>query len=171
MKKVALICAFSVLAGVSTLSAHRTPDKAPNAATPMKDDDEKEEQTYIKAIRLINTEDGKCTFEVGKIPTKTHLDVNYFFGQTKVDDYEKRPHAAPRTQYVVTLKGKLRFKVSSGKTFVIEPGVILIAEDVKGTGHSWDLVEGKKWERLYIPFTPGSDDHFIPDKVVMASNK
>ncbi|MBS7229441.1 hypothetical protein KHA90_00245 [Flavobacterium psychroterrae] len=122
-----------------------------------------EHDSYIKAIRLINTEDGECTFEVGKIPNKTTIDSKGFFAQTHVDAYEKVAHAAPRKQYVVTLKGKLRFKVSNGDTFIIEPGVILIAEDTKGKGHTWDLVKGDKWERLYIPLTEDASDQFVKD--------
>ncbi|KGO92147.1 hypothetical protein Q766_14770 [Flavobacterium subsaxonicum WB 4.1-42 = DSM 21790] len=115
----------------------------------------------MKAIRLYNLPDGTCTFEEGKIPNKTNMDVKTFFAQTHVDDYEKVAHAAPRMQYVVTLKGKLKFKVSNGDTFIIEPGVVLVAEDTLGKGHSWDLVKGEKWERLYIPLKDGAEDHFI----------
>jgi quercetin dioxygenase-like cupin family protein len=118
--------------------------------------------TYLRAIRLLNTPDGGCTFETGRLPTGTHLAVSYCFAGTH-DDNEHLPHPAPRTQYVVTIKGKLRFMVSNGDTFIIEPGVILIAKDVKGPGHSWDLIAGETWERLYLPFAPEADDQFTPD--------
>ena len=116
----------------------------------------------LQAIRLLNTPDGGCTFETGRLPTGTHLPVSYCFAGTHVDN-EHLPHAAPRTQYVVTLKGRLRFTVSSGATFMLEPGIILIAKDVQGPGHTWDLVEGETWERLYLPFAPDADDHFVAD--------
>lgn len=121
------------------------------------------ERHSIKAVRLFNTADGQCTFQTGYIPTNTPIKTSHFFGQTQVDDYQKRPHPAPRTQYVVTLKGKLRFSVSNGDTFIIEPGVILIAEDTAGPGHSWTLIEGERWERLYIPFQQGTEAEFVPD--------
>lgn len=117
---------------------------------------------YISAIRLLNTPDGGCTFETGRLPTKTHLPVGYCFAGTH-NDNENLPHAAPRTQYVVTLKGKLRFTVSNGDTFLLEPGIILVAKDVQGPGHTWDLIEGAAWERLYLPFAPDADDHFVAD--------
>lgn len=126
--------------------------------------DEESKQQYISAIRLINTEDEQCTFEVGKLPTKTHMAATHFFGQTEVDEYEHKPHTAPRTQFVITLKGKLRFTVSNGDTFIVEPGIILLAEDTRGPGHSWELLEGDTWERLYIPFVPGTNHGFISDK-------
>ncbi|WP_022822630.1 hypothetical protein [Hymenobacter norwichensis] len=131
---------------------------------------ENKEQQYIKAIQLINTPDGRCTFEVGKLPVQAHIAATYFFGKTEVSN-EHKPHPAPRAQFVVTLKGKLRFTVSSGDTFILEPGIILLAEDTQGPGHSWELLEGETWERLYIPFTPGTTHGFMSDKDSTASNK
>ncbi|MEH3114997.1 hypothetical protein [Pedobacter terrae] len=118
---------------------------------------------YLKAIRLINIEEDQCTFETGKIPIRQHINANYFFAQTDVSTLERIPHPAPRRQYVVTLKGKLRFTVSNGETFIIEPGILLIANDTAGVGHTWEIVDGTEWERIYIPLDEGSDDYFIAD--------
>jgi quercetin dioxygenase-like cupin family protein len=65
---------------------------------------------------------------------------------------------------VLTLKGKLRFTVSNGETFIIEPGIILIANDTKGVGHTWEIVDGNEWERIYIPLEEDVEDHFIAGK-------
>ncbi|EDM38056.1 hypothetical protein PBAL39_00537 [Pedobacter sp. BAL39] len=119
---------------------------------------------YIRAYRLINTPDGGCTFEPGKLPTKMPMETGNFWIQNEIDEYEKISHPAPRNQYVVTLKGTLRFKVTDGTTFIIEPGIILIAEDTIGKGHSWELIEGETWERLYIPLAMNASDNFIPEK-------
>jgi len=124
---------------------------------------EEHNTSSLKAIRLYNSSETECAFETGIIATQIKIDVSYFFGQTKVDDYEKVPHPAPRKQYVVTLKGKLRFKVSDGTTFIVEPGIILIAEDTLGAGHSWEIIDGDQWERIYIPLNAGNDNHFIKD--------
>ena len=117
--------------------------------------------SYLKAIRLFNINETECTFEVGRIPAQVKIDVSYFFGQTKVDPYQKVAHPAPRRQFVITLKGRLRFKVTDGSTFIVEPGVILIAEDIAGPGHTWELIEGDEWERLYIPFETTTINSFI----------
>jgi len=117
--------------------------------------------SFVRAIRLFNIDENDCAFETGKLRTQLKIPVEYFFCQTKVDSYEKVPHPAPRRQYVVTLKGKLRFKVSNGDTFILEPGIILIAEDVDGDGHSWEILDGSEWERLYIPLADGHDNQFI----------
>ncbi|QIL40963.1 hypothetical protein G7074_17845 [Pedobacter sp. HDW13] len=121
---------------------------------------------YLKAIRLINTENDKCTFEIGKIPIRQHINAGYFFAQTDVSTLEKIPHPAPCRQYVLTLKGKLRFTVSNGETFIIEPGIILIANDTKGVGHTWEIVDGNEWERIYIPLEEDVEDHFIAGKSI-----
>ncbi|RDC55527.1 hypothetical protein DU508_14665 [Pedobacter chinensis] len=115
----------------------------------------------LKAIRLINIEDGKCDFEIGKIPVRQHINASYFFAQTDVSTLEKIPHPAPRRQYVITLKGKLKFTVTNGKTFIIEPGIILIAADTVGSGHTWEIIDGNEWERLYIPLEEDANDYFI----------
>ncbi|WP_443943839.1 hypothetical protein ACJVDH_13015 [Pedobacter sp. AW1-32] len=121
-------------------------------------------KSYLKAIRLINIENGKCDFEIGKIPARQHLNSKYFFAQTEIDAYQKVAHPAPRRQYVITLKGKLRFKVSNGSTFDIEPGVLLIAADTEGEGHTWEIIDGEEWHRLYIPLEADAEDHFVADE-------
>ncbi len=104
----------------------------------------------IITYRLYNANDSIVCYEKGYIPTKVNLQLDYFFGQKIIDKIEQLAHPAPRIQYVVTLKGKLRFTVTNGDSFIIEPGVILLAEDIEGVGHTWELIEGDVWERLYL---------------------
>ncbi|MEI7486588.1 MAG: hypothetical protein WCJ72_04125 [Chryseobacterium sp.] len=118
---------------------------------------------FIFAVRLMNNPDGASTFENGKIPVLKPMNTATFWISNKTQEWEKADHPAPRRQYVVTLKGKVRFKVSDGSTFLIEPGIILLAEDVEGKGHSWEIEEGEKWQRLYIPITENAESFFIPD--------
>ncbi|MCX2575476.1 cupin domain-containing protein [Pedobacter sandarakinus] len=96
---------------------------------------------------------------MGKIPLKKHIDARYFFAHSDIS-LEKSLHPAPRRQYVITLSGKLRFTVSNGETFILEPGIVLIAADTLGEGHSWEMLEGRKWERIYIPIADGEADAF-----------
>jgi len=118
---------------------------------------------FISAVRLMNNPDGTSTFEIGKIPTLKPMNTTTFWISNITEEWEKIEHPAPRRQFVVTLKGMIKFKVSNGKTFLIEPGIILLAEDVAGNGHSWEIVEGEKWERLYIPIAENAERFFIPD--------
>ncbi|MFH6959236.1 hypothetical protein ACHRV1_17725 [Flavobacterium aquidurense] len=122
-----------------------------------------EKEPEITAYRLINNPDGTCAFEKGTIPSLKHMNTATFWYSNKTEEWEKNAHPAPRKQYVITVKGKIRFKVSDGSTFIIEPGVVLLAEDLKGKGHSWDMVDSDVWERLYIPITENSDDLFVPE--------
>ena len=117
----------------------------------------------MKAFKLINTENNTCTFLEGNIPENLHIDATHFFAQTHIDAYELRAHPAPRYQFVITLKGKLKFTVSNGDSFIIEPGTILVAKDLEGEGHTWKLIEGDTWQRIYIVPHAEAEDHFIPD--------
>ncbi len=114
----------------------------------------------MKAFKLVNTADNLSAFEQGIVPELKHIEVTHFFVQTAIEEYQKHAHPAPRYQYVITLKGKLKFTVSNGSSFIIEPGILLIANDLKGEGHTWELIEGEEWHRLYIVLQPGSPDHF-----------
>lgn len=124
--------------------------------------DKADTQNYLKAIRLINIEDGKCDFQTGRIPIRQHITTNYFFAQTDIS-LQKNPHPAPRRQFVITLKGKLKFTVSNGESFIIEPGIILIANDTQGDGHTWEILDGNEWERIYIPLEEDAEDYFEAD--------
>lgn len=123
-----------------------------------------ETSEFIPAIRLINKPDGSCAFEKGKIPTLKHMNTTTFWMSNKTEEWEKNAHPAPRRQYVITIKGNIKFKVTDGSTFMIKPGTVLLAEDLKGKGHSWDMVKSKQWERLYVPISDEADDFFIADK-------
>jgi len=120
---------------------------------------------HIKTIRLYNLPDGSCTFQIGTVPNTTHIPVTGFFAQTHIEAYQKVAHPAPRKQFVVTLTGKLQFTVTNGDSFIIEPGILLIAEDIHGPGHTWLLLEGDSWHRLYIPIPEDAETHFIKDSV------
>ncbi|GGI23998.1 hypothetical protein [Pedobacter mendelii] len=124
--------------------------------------DKADTPNYLKAIRLINIVDGRCDFETGRIPIRQHINANYFFAQTDVS-LENSPHTAPRRQYVITLKGKLKFTVSNGESFIVEPGIILIAADTAGDGHTWKILDGNEWERIYIPLEEDAEDYFEAD--------
>jgi hypothetical protein len=124
-----------------------------------------ENKNFLRAIRLINVADDKCDFETGRIPIRQHINANYFFAQNDVSTLEKIPHPAPRRQYVITLKGKLKFEVSNGNTFILEPGIILIANDTLGEGHTWEVVDGDEWERIYIPLESDANDFFTADPI------
>ena len=115
----------------------------------------------MKAFKLVNTINNLSAFEEGTVPELTHINVSHFFVQTNIEEYQRHAHPAPRYQFVITLKGKLKFTVSDGSSFIIEPGIILIAKDLAGEGHTWELIEGKEWQRMYIVLPLDAPDHFV----------
>lgn len=115
----------------------------------------------VPAVKLINIEGGRSSFVRGYVPSLAKTSSKDLYFSNTFEDWQKGVHPAPRRQYVVTMKGKLQFKVSDGSTFVIEPGVVLIADDTAGEGHSWNIVEGSEWVRVYIPV---ANDNFIAEK-------
>lgn len=117
----------------------------------------------MKAFKLININGTDCSFEEGTIAESVNIDGNYFIIKTTFDPYQLTAHPAPRYQFVVTLKGKLEFTVTNGSSFIIEPGIMLVAKDLEGKGHSWKILDGDKWERIYIVPDTDANDFFTPN--------
>jgi len=60
-------------------------------------------------------------------------------------------HTAPRRQYVITLSGRGEVELTGGKKIPLEPGHILLAEDVTGKGHISRGVGTEDRISLFIP--------------------
>lgn len=74
---------------------------------------------------------------------------NFSFRETPFGkDYDWHQDPVPRL--VLTLRGIVEFTVTSGRTFVICPGEVLLAEDNGGTGHQWRLLDDQPWQRAYV---------------------
>ncbi|KAA9001171.1 hypothetical protein FJU30_07955 [Affinibrenneria salicis] len=151
MNKAKLVLLMVASMAVS-ITGYCQPAKTPN-----------EHAARIPAIKLINTPDNHSAFIKGSIPALEKISAQKFWLSNSTEDWEKNTHPAPRKQYVITLKGKLQFKVSDGSTFTIAPGTVLLAEDTGGAGHSWEMVEGSEWVRVYIPMVDDKDD-FVAEK-------
>jgi hypothetical protein len=147
MKKTSL--SLLMIAGLlaSTASYSQSANTTPKA------------DTLLPAIKLINTPDQHSAFVRGTIPSLEKIQTQNFWFSNTFEEWQKGVHPAPRKQYVVTMKGTLKFKVSDGSTFLLQPGTVLIAEDTEGEGHSWEIVDGKEWVRMYIPIVD-NNDHF-----------
>lgn len=115
----------------------------------------------MRTFRIQNDTLGNSYFEEGILPEYYSINCERFVIQTKIEEYQRHQHPAPREQYVVTLKGKLRFTTSDGKQFILEPGIILLAKDIHGEGHSWELIEGDEWHRIYIIPNQNEADVFV----------
>ena len=66
-------------------------------------------------------------------------------------DYDTGFHNAPHRQYVVILEGAMEVEVGDGTRRRLEPGDILLGEDMDGEGHITRAVGGKAGRSLFIP--------------------
>lgn len=118
----------------------------------------------IPAVRLLRNASGESYFEKGIIQTDLKIKATEFWFANEIDSWQIGTHIAPRKQFVITLSGKLKFSTSDHLSFIIEPGIVLLAEDINGEGHTWEMIEGhENWHRIYIPITDESEIYFIKD--------
>lgn len=118
----------------------------------------------IPAIKLYNTPDHRAAFVRGTVPALHKIQSQQFWLSNSVEAWEQNTHPAPRRQYVIPLQGELEFRVSDGSTFRLAPGVVLLAEDTEGEGHSWKMISNDKtWVRVYVPMV-SENDEFEPQK-------
>lgn len=124
----------------------------------------------IRCVRIWEGNDGQSHFEEGAIHLTAGPRGDMLSGMasaTGVSFQETRAggtfawHDAPARQFVVTLTGTLDFQIRDGGHFAIRPGDILLAEDTAGGGHSWRLVDGESWRRVYVILAPGVSVPFV----------
>ena len=93
----------------------------------------------MKIIRVFSGADGESHFEDVTAEEMTSIvnrlgDGDITLGlrpSPSFSDY----HTAPRRQYGVNLSGPAAFEGASGSKVQMEPGDILVAEDLEGHGH------------------------------------
>jgi quercetin dioxygenase-like cupin family protein len=116
----------------------------------------------LKAYKLYTGPDGHSHFTEGTISANVLTEaVAVQFKETAAkSSYDW--HTAPTTQYVITLSGTLEFVMTSGKSFIVKPGDVVIAMDTTGSGHKWQLIDDQPWKRIYVLFKDDSAINFIP---------
>ena len=122
-----------------------------------------------QCIRLWTGTDGQSHFEEGVIDLKLGSHGDLLSGKmpvTTVSFHETASggtldwHTAPVRQFVITLSGTLDFQTRANQHFILKPGVVLLAEDTVGGGHSWQLVDADPWRRIYVILAPGAEVPF-----------
>lgn len=127
----------------------------------------------IRCVRIWTGEDGNSLFEEGVIDLREGMQgdavgkavpaLELSFQETRSGgSYEWHQDPVPR--FVITLSGTLEFEVKSGRTFIIRPGDVLLAQDNSGSGHKWRLIGHEPWRRAYVVYQEGADLHFRPAK-------
>jgi quercetin dioxygenase-like cupin family protein len=62
-------------------------------------------------------------------------------------------HCAPRRQYSISLSGTAEIQVGEGTVFRIEPGDVVLAEDLTGRGHVTRVVGDQPRVYAIVPLT------------------
>jgi len=126
----------------------------------------------IQCIRLWTGDDGQSHFEYGVIALHEGAGADFLSG--KMDSvsvsFQQTDsggsfdwHTAPARQFVITLSGTLEFKTREDKHFILNPGIVLLAEDTAGGGHSWRLVDQEPWRRIYVVLAPAAEVFFTAE--------
>lgn len=127
----------------------------------------------IRCVRLFTDESGQSDFEEGylKLSEEKGQDASTLLATAKSVSFRETSsggsfdwHNAPTVQYVVTLKGILEFETHTGKRFVLHPGDVLLAEDIRGGGHRWHLTNNEPWLRAYIALGEEAEASFVPNQ-------
>ncbi|KXJ32036.1 MULTISPECIES: cupin domain-containing protein [Pseudomonas] len=127
----------------------------------------------IRCVRLWTGNDGNSLFEEGQLELGEGLHgkasglpiaVNELSFQETTAGGAFEWHQDPQPQFVITLSGTLEFEVKSGKTFVLRPGDVLLAQDDTGSGHRWKLLGDEPWRRAYVIYEPNANLRFVPNQ-------
>lgn len=113
----------------------------------------------MKVLRVYSGDDGESHFEDVEIPLKDlgHIGkLSKLQGATGIvfrtteGDYEFGWHCAPRRQYVINLDAAVELEVGDGTVRRLEPGSVLLAEDLTGRGHISRAVDGKARTSIFV---------------------
>ncbi|MFT0181342.1 cupin domain-containing protein [Pseudomonas benzopyrenica] len=127
----------------------------------------------IRCVRLWTGNDGNSLFEEGQLELGEGLHgkasglpiaVNELSFQETTAGGAFEWHQDPQPQFVITLSGTLEFEVKSGKTFVLRPGDVLLAQDDTGSGHRWKLLGDEPWRRAYVIYELNANLRFVPNQ-------
>ncbi len=123
----------------------------------------------IQCIRLWTGDDGELHFEEGLIELEAGTHGDLLSGKMPATTVSFQAtasggtldwHTAPVRQLVITLSGTLDFQTRTKQHFTLKPGIVLLAEDTVGGGHSWRLIDAEPWRRIYVVLAPGVEVPF-----------
>ena len=126
----------------------------------------------IKCVRLWTGGDGQSHFESGLVDLVPGVRGDFLSSKMNAVSISFQEtdaggkfewHTAPVRQFVITLSGTLDFVTREDKHFILNPGIILLAEDTAGGGHSWKLVDSEPWRRIYVVLAAGAEVSFTAE--------
>ena len=116
----------------------------------------------MRITRIGMDEDGRSFFGDIEVPLREHpmggasepIAPGDVWVLHSPEGLQLGPHHPSRRQLVVNLQGAVELTVSDGTTRRMGPGDVVLAEDIRGEGHSSVSVDGA-WTAILIPVPEG----------------
>ena len=93
----------------------------------------------MKVVRIYTGADNQTHFEDLPVETFATLAAQVGTGPVRLNQGPAKSamdfHNAPRRQYVVMMSGQMEIEIGDGTKRVLDPGDVLVAEDLTGKGH------------------------------------
>jgi quercetin dioxygenase-like cupin family protein len=93
----------------------------------------------MKVIRIYTGADNQTHFEELTVEAFATLSAQIGTGPVRLNQGPAKSfsdfHNAPRRQYVVMMSGQMEIEIGDGSKRVLDPGDVLVAEDLTGKGH------------------------------------
>ena len=110
-------------------------------------------------VRMYSGDDGQSHFEDLDIDTWPAVwELNFASADIKFarrgelgNPFFSDWHPEPRRQYFIVLTGQVEITVGDGTERVLNPGDVLLAEDLTGQGHQVRSLGGQPFTRVTIP--------------------
>lgn len=93
----------------------------------------------MKVVRIFTGADNQTHFQDVALDAFATLAAQVGTGPVRVNQGPAQSsmdfHNAPRRQYVVVMSGQMEIEIGDGSKRVLDPGDVLVAEDLTGKGH------------------------------------
>ena len=118
----------------------------------------------VSITRIFTSSDGQTHAEevhenLTAVAGRTGLEQSRSIRATGITFVRRAPgltenwHTAPRRQYGITLSGRGELEIADGKTVRLEPGRIILIEDLTGKGHVTRTVGSEDWISILVPLS------------------
>ena len=111
----------------------------------------------MKVVRIYTGADNQTHFQDVDLATFTTMSTQIGTGPVRLNQGPAKSfsdfHNAPRRQYVVMMAGQLEIETGDGSKRVLDPGDVLVAEDLTGKGHTTRVVGNVPRVAATIPLT------------------
>lgn len=109
----------------------------------------------MKVVRIYTGTDNQTHFQDVDLATFATLSAQVGTGPVRFNQGPAQSfsdfHNAPRRQYVVMMAGQLEIEIGDGSKRVLDPGDVLVAEDLTGKGHITRGIGGQPRVSLAVP--------------------